>query len=439
MLPGLPVEEDDVDEDQPLRAGKAHTGGWESELPRTPWWKPQTQFGRALLSFGVLAAVIGLGTASFYLHNFLTRDARFRVEGVTNIETDGLSQVTRADLLPVFGEDVGKNIFFVRLGERRDAIEQIPWVERATVMRLLPDRLRVQIVERKPVAFVRHGSQIELVDAGGVLLAMSPARMAQHQYSFPVLTGIDAQDSPLSRRQRMAVYNRLIGELDANGQSISRQISEIDLSDPEDAQVMMPETEGDVLAHFGEDRFPERYQRYKAHIAEWKQQVPHLGSVDLRYEEHVYLKARAGSEEKPADAGKPEAAQAVVPAAVETPAKKAEDPAAGKAPAKPAADKVLAANHHAPAQPKSAKPVKAAQKKAKAPAHALKTTAKPKKDSAHRPADRSAAKPAGKVVKANTSLRSKNKKTAEKHSVSDRNRQKSTIPARPILDPALGQ
>ena len=42
-------------------------------------------------------------------------------------------------------------------------------------MRLLPDQIRVTLVERQPVAFVRHGQQIGLVDANGVLLDMPAA------------------------------------------------------------------------------------------------------------------------------------------------------------------------------------------------------------------------------------------------------------------------
>jgi cell division protein FtsQ len=208
---------------------------------------------------------------------------------VANIQLAGLTEVSRAEMLPVFGEDIGKNIFFVHLSERRKQLEQIPWVEHATVMRLLPDQLRVSVVERKPVAFVRDGQQIGLVDADGVLLSMAPASIARHHYSFPVVTGIDARDPLASRRARMAVYQRLIGELDSTGRHLSEQISEIDLTDPEDARVLMPEQGADILAHFGDEQFLIRYQRYKAHIAEWRQQYPKLAAVDLRYDQQVVL------------------------------------------------------------------------------------------------------------------------------------------------------
>ncbi|MGA8042109.1 MAG: FtsQ-type POTRA domain-containing protein, partial [Terracidiphilus sp.] len=216
---------------------------------------------------------------------------------------EGLGEVTRADLVPVFGADLGRNIFFVPLSERRAQLEQIPWVERATVMRILPDQIRVSILERRPIAFVRLGQQIRLVDANGVLLNMSAADMAQHHYSFPVLTGIDERDPLLSRKARMAVYQRLMSDLDANGQQNSEQISEIDLTDPEDARVLMPEQGADILVHFGEDHFLERYQRYKAHIAEWRQQYPKLAEVDLRYDQQVVLQMAPGASGEQATAG----------------------------------------------------------------------------------------------------------------------------------------
>ena len=99
----------------------------------------------------------------------------------------------------------------------------------------------------------------------------------------------------------MEVYQHLVSELDANGQHLSDQISEIDLTDPEDARVLMPEQGTDILAHFGADHFLERYQRYKAHIAEWRQQYPKLAEVDLRYEQQVVLQMAAAAEPLPAN------------------------------------------------------------------------------------------------------------------------------------------
>ena len=227
--------------------------------------------GRVFLGLATTTVLASLGTGGYFLKTCMGHDARFRIGGAENIEVAGLTQVSRADMLPVFGEDIGRNIFFVDLAERRKQLEAIPWVERATVMRLLPDRIRVSIVERKPVAFARQGQQFGLVDANGILLAMTPSLMAQKHYSFPTLSGIDPGDPQSSRKTRMEVYLRLVGELDSTGQKLSEQISEIDLTDPEDARVTMQDDS--TLLHFGEDHFLDRYRRYKAHIAEWRQQI----------------------------------------------------------------------------------------------------------------------------------------------------------------------
>jgi len=289
FLPGMPLEMQDPDDDDSPRRRR------QFDTPSGPWWRPASKMGRIFLGLVALLCIGAVVTSYLMVEHFLRRDARFRIAGAGNIQAAGLTQVSRAEMLPVFGEDIGKNIFFIHLGERRKQLEQIPWVQNATVMRILPDQIHVNIVERTPIAFVRQGQQVGLVDADGVLLSMPAAKMMQHHYSFPVVTGIDAHDPQPGRRARMAVYQHLIGELDSTGQHLSEQISEIDLTDPEDARVLMPEQGADILAHFGDEQFLTRYQRYKAHIAEWRQQYPRLAAVDLRYEQQVVLQMAAGS------------------------------------------------------------------------------------------------------------------------------------------------
>jgi cell division protein FtsQ len=361
----MPLEMEDPDGDDELRPDGLRCnwqGGGASrrgrDWPGRPWWRPASTVARVFLALATLIVLGGLATSAYLLKTYLGHDGRFRINGASNIEATGLTEVSRSEILPVFGEDIGRNIFFVPLAERRKQLEEIPWIEKATVMRLLPDKIRVSVVERKPVAFVRQGQQIGLVDANGILLTMPPAMMAQHHYSFPVVTGIDAHDPPAQRKARMAVYQRLLGELDANGQRISEQISEIDLTDPEDAQVLMPEQGGDVLAHFGEDRFLERYQRYKAHINEWRQHYPKLASVDLRYDQQVVLEMATGTNVAQAAADEQAAANAAE-------GKQAVPEAAEK---ENAAGKVSAKKHSGAKAPvDSATPVKTNSAKAKAP------------------------------------------------------------------------
>jgi cell division protein FtsQ len=157
------------------------------------------------------------------------------------------------------------------------------------VMRLLPNRLRVSVVERTPVAFVRDGSHIGLVDANGILLDMPPGAKGDAHYSFPVVTGISASDPLSTRAARMKIFERFTGDLDSAGDKISQGLSEVDLSDPEDVKALIPNDAADVLVHFGEDDFLNRYKKFEEHLPEWRTQYPRLSSVDMRYERQVVL------------------------------------------------------------------------------------------------------------------------------------------------------
>ena len=374
----MPLEFDDPDGDGNVRPATGRLGDRFGKSKR-PWWRPASTVGRVFLSAGALLVLGALTTACLLVRHSLERDARFRIAGTEDIQATGLTEVSRSEMMPVFGEDIGRNIFFIPIDQRRRALEQIPWIERATVMRVLPDQIRVAVVERQPVAFTRHGEQIGLVDVNGVLLAMAPATMAKHHYSFPVLTGIDAGDSADSRKTRMDVYLRMMAELDAGGKHNSEQISEIDLTDPEDARVLMPEQGADVLAHFGEDHFLERYERYQAHIAEWRQQYPHLAAVDLRYDNQVVLEMASGKETAETANG-----DALAPSATANPdAKPVSD-------AKPAGTKPLAAKPSGtkPAGTKisSTKPLGAKTSSLSAP-----NKSKPAQDKKHAPPAKQAA------------------------------------------------
>ena len=293
---------------------------------------PKSLWGRIAMGC-VLLLLIGAGVAALLaVRNYLLHDEHFVVQSSESIQIAGNSRLSRAQLLSVFGEDVERNIFNIPLAQRRAELERLPWVEHATVMRLLPNRVRVAIVERTPVAFVRQGPEIGLVDAHGVLLNLPGPDMpgagledaggqqnaATAQYSFPVLTGISAEDPLSTRAARMKIYMDFVAALDATGEKISHRLSEVDVSNPEDVKAILPDpapggtdaasSGADVLVHFGDGRFLERYREYEQHLAAWRAQYPRLASVDLRYERQVVLEMQPGTAAAAGDAAAASAA-----------------------------------------------------------------------------------------------------------------------------------
>jgi len=237
-----------------------------------------------LLSMVALGVVGAIGLT---LYRYGTHSWRFRVEGSEQIEIAGLHNVTRAQVMEVMGADIGRNVFFVPLDERKKQLEEIAWVESAAVMRLLPDRLKIQITERMPVAFAQVGSKIALIDIHGVVMDTPPG--STKKYSFPVIVGM-AEAEPLSTRAaRMKIFGDLVRDLDSGGAHYSQDLSEVDLSDPEDVKVTINDPNGEVLIHLGSSNYLDRFKIYVAHVQEWRQQFQKLRSVDLRYERQVIV------------------------------------------------------------------------------------------------------------------------------------------------------
>lgn len=235
----------------------------------------------ALVATGALA-----GFAAMLIH-YGAHSWRFRIDSSDNIEIVGTENVSHAQVMEVLGGDIGRDIFYVPLDERKKQLEQIPWVESATVMRLLPNRLRVDITERTPIAFARVGAKILLVDANGVLMDLPLGSRAK--YSFPVITGFGGAEPLSTRSARMNIYTRLVHDLDSGGANYSQDLSEVDLNDPEDVKCLVADPSGAVLVHLGSAHFLDRYKLYIAHIQEWRQQYGKVDSVDLRYDRQVIV------------------------------------------------------------------------------------------------------------------------------------------------------
>jgi cell division protein FtsQ len=244
---------------------------------------------------------------------------RFTIDSSDNIEIGGNHNVSRAQIMDVLGGDIGRNIFFVPLAQRQKQLQQIPWVKSASVMRFLPNHLQVQIEERTPVAFARIGSRISLIDADGVVMDLPVG--GHQQYSFPVIVGMGEAEPLSTRSARMDIYTQLIQDLDSSGAHYSQDLSEVDLSDPDDVKVMVNDPSGAVLVHLGSGNFLNRYKIYVTHVAEWRQQFQKLDSVDLRYDRQIIVNPDTSlTAEKPLSAPAVRAAIAagVKPAALTT-------------------------------------------------------------------------------------------------------------------------
>jgi len=184
----------------------------------------------------------------------------------------------------------------------------------------------------------------------------------------------------------MKIYNTLVRDLDSDGAHYSQDLSEVDLSDPDDVKVAVADPSGEVLVHLGSSNFLERYKVYVTHVQEWRQQFSKVESVDLRYGGQIIV--NPDLREMPRQPTlSPAAAKAAMSAGVKRAALVNYEKFAARPLASPAAK----------IQPKRAQPV-ASTVDAKAPAKNIGPSAVAVKTPTPKPAVKAAKAPTHRVV-----------------------------------------
>jgi len=118
---------------------EAHSCAYRSVSPCAAVHFPRKTVTRLTWAAVALGVVFVCGMTVAALYHYGERSWRFRVESSDDIDIGGLQNVTRAQVMEVMGGDIGRNIFFVPLAQRKTQLEQIPWVESASVMRFVPN------------------------------------------------------------------------------------------------------------------------------------------------------------------------------------------------------------------------------------------------------------------------------------------------------------
>jgi cell division protein FtsQ len=89
---------------------------------------------------------------------------------VDEILVVGRRETKQEDLLKAIRLARGAPILAFDLDAARRRVETLPWVQRATVERMLPDTILLNVVERRPVAVWQHQGRFALIDDSGEVI-----------------------------------------------------------------------------------------------------------------------------------------------------------------------------------------------------------------------------------------------------------------------------
>lgn len=133
--------------------------------------------------------------------------------GITEIALAGEHEVARGDILALAGITERSSLLFLDAATMRARLMSDPWIAQATVLKLYPSRLRIEITERKPFALWQKGGQVSLIAADGIVLDPTvPARFA----ALPQVVGAGAERASKDFLGVLARFPELAGSVEAS-------------------------------------------------------------------------------------------------------------------------------------------------------------------------------------------------------------------------------
>jgi cell division protein FtsQ len=258
------------------------------EIRRKKFGGRSWPFYRRVLFCGVVG-IAGI-SAAWTAGRFLLYGHPMLLVKPEQIEVNGNHIVSREAVLQQFVRDRGRSVLRIPLDSRRSALEEISWIESAMVQRILPNRIRVDLTERTPIAFLRNGTELALIDARGVILD----RPHGEELQFPIVTGLSENMPREERGKRMQTYQEFLKDVDLVRSGSSDRVSEIDLANPKDLRAVMTGianiTDPQALTiHFGASDFTGKYRMVVENFAQWQASNGRVHSIDLQYAKQVVL------------------------------------------------------------------------------------------------------------------------------------------------------
>jgi cell division protein FtsQ len=174
-----------------------------------------------LLLFGLLGA--GIGLAAYQVASYLKTSPALAIR---TIEVRGAERTRVGELLEASGLREGMNIFSVSTSDARKRLLNLPWVKKAKVNRIVPDRIVMEVAEHQPVAVINLEGLYYVNRSGEVFKRVQPGE----REDLPVLTGVSRtsfRDDPERAREHIRESLRLIKTLRELPCVAKRRVAEV--------------------------------------------------------------------------------------------------------------------------------------------------------------------------------------------------------------------
>ena len=119
--------------------------------------------------------------------NALANSAGFRI---TAVAINGRRQLSQDEVLAIGGVNGHSSLLFLDAASVREKLKANPWISEATVLKLYPGELRIDIVERTAFALWQRDGRLSVISADGAVLE---PYVSQHFLKLPLVVGRGAE------------------------------------------------------------------------------------------------------------------------------------------------------------------------------------------------------------------------------------------------------
>jgi len=206
-----------------------------------------------------------------------------------HLDITGVQNADKAALEALIRRSLPANLLQVHASQIRQIVESEPWVNAATVRRVLPDRLVVAIEERQPAAVATIDGEFYVVDANGSVLDRYGAR--HKSIDGPIVKGlinVARENAREENQARMRAYLAVIADFKTAAEDSLSYISEIDVENPR--KVALIPTDEPIPVFVGDHSFLRRYQTFqnsRSLYEELKSQYGNIEYVDVTFEDKI--------------------------------------------------------------------------------------------------------------------------------------------------------
>jgi len=119
--------------------------------------------------------------------NAIANSAGFRI---TAVAINGRKQLTQDEVLAIGGVNGRSSLLFLDAAVVRDKLKANPWIREATVLKLYPGQLQIDIVERSAFALWQQDGRLSVISDDGAVLE---SYVSRRFLSLPLVVGKGAE------------------------------------------------------------------------------------------------------------------------------------------------------------------------------------------------------------------------------------------------------